>query len=362
VILVDDGSSDETPAVAERWAAGGPDRIVVRHGANLGKAAAILSGFREARARGLSHAITIDTDGQHRPEDLPALRELAAGQPGAIVIGARPARIDGYSWSRRLGRAISNALVRLESGVRVHDSQSGMRIYPVEPVLALGCRTSRYAFETEVLVRAGWAGVPVVQTPIRCVYRVPSGRVTHFRPWGDTAASAAMHARLIALSLLPWRPVARVNSRAPTDIVIRRLLRWLSPRALMQLAAGSESDRRRLAASVGVGLLMATLPLYGVKTVLCLALAAALRLHPLAVVAVSSLSTPPIGLVFAAASVFVGQLLLHGSGALPSELTLAALKGLAVEWIVGSIPTGVILGLAGYGLVRAGLLLRPVRR
>jgi uncharacterized protein (DUF2062 family) len=363
VILVDDGSTDRTPCVAQQWAAGSPDRITVHHATNQGKAAGILTGFHEAKRRGLTHAITIDTDGQHQPEDLPALKQVASANPDAIVVGARPARIDGYPWSGRVGRAISNALVFLESGLRVRDSQSGMRIYPIASVLALNCRAGRYAFETEVLVRAGWAGIPVIESPISCLYLIPSGRVTHFRRGRDTLASAAMHMRLITQSLLPWRPVARIHPQAVTNTALRRLLRWLSPRGLAHLASGSETDRRRLAASVGVGLVMATLPLYGIKTALCLALAALLRLHPLAVVGVSSLSTPPIGLLFAAASIFVGHLLLHGSApVMPSSWSdTEALGKLALEWIVGSIPTAAVLGLAGYGLVRAGLLLRPAK-
>lgn len=365
VIVVDDGSRDETAETVTVWAEAGAERLMVRHAQNRGKAAAMVTGFEAARGLGATHAATIDTDGQHRPEELDELMRAAAAKPEAIVIGRRERRIEGYPLCGRFGRWMSNVLVRLESGVRVSDSQSGMRVYPLDLVKRLGCRTDRYAFETEVLVRAGWAGVPVVEVPITCVYRVESGRVTHFRLGRDSAASLWMHAKLFTRSMLPGRPVPRIGTES-TDTTLRRLGRWLSPRGLAALARGDRSDRRRLAASVGVGLFMATVPLYGVKTVVCLALAGVLRLHPLAVVGVSSLSTPPLGFAFAAASIFVGHILMHGTmgGAMPEwgEPPLEVMGRLAVEWIAGSVPVGVALGLAGYGLVRAGLLLRPVNR
>lgn len=365
VIVVDDGSQDETAEVVGEWVRGGQGRVMVRHERNHGKAAAMVTGFGAARGLASTHAVTIDTDGQHKPEDLGPLMALAAATPGAIVVGKRAARIEGYPLAGRFGRWASNLLVRLESGVRVSDSQSGMRVYPLAVVERLGCRADRYAFETEVLVRAGWAGAPVMEVPISCVYRVAQGRVTHFRVWRDSAASLWMHAKLLTRSMLPGRPVERIGTE-PTDTTLRRLGRWLSPRGLAALVRGDLADRRRLAVSVGVGLFMATVPLYGVKTVACLALAGVLRLHPLAVVAVSSLSTPPLGFAFAAASIFVGHILMHGTvgGAMPKwgEPPLEVMGRLAVEWIAGSIPVGLVLGIVGYGLVRAGLLLRPVKR
>jgi len=205
VIVVDDGSRDGTAELLRGWTLGGSSRrIVVRHASNRGKAGALRSGFAEAESRGFTHAATIDTDGQHNPADLGCLLEASLLNTSAIVIGARPDRVPGYPWPGRFGRAVSNLLIRIECGVRVFDSQSGMRIYPLRTVSSLGCRTGRYAFESEVLVRAGWAGVSVLERPISCTYHPPGGRVSHFRLGRDTLRGLTMHAGLLGRALLRW--------------------------------------------------------------------------------------------------------------------------------------------------------------
>ncbi|MFA6043862.1 MAG: glycosyltransferase family 2 protein [Phycisphaerales bacterium] len=370
VIVVNDGATDRTAEMLAAWvtaAEPGMPRSVLTHAVNKGKAAALRTGFEEATRLEFTHALTIDTDGQHDVRDVPSLLRLSAERADALVIGAREREGSRAPLGSRVGRAISNALVWLESGVRVTDSQTGMRVYPLASMARLSGRASRYGFETEVLVRAGWCGVPVVETPIRCIYQVPGGRTTHFRAWGDTWGAVRMHTGLLARALMPGprvKPADGEAGTAPVDTgsIPRRLARWLSPRRLGRMAHGDAASRERLAASVGVGLLMATLPVYGIKTAGCLWLSGRFRLHPLAVVGVSSLSTPPVGLVFVGLSICVGGLLLHGR--MPDvtaiDLTHAAqwssVNALLTEWLLGSVVAGVGLGLLGYGVMLALLM------
>lgn len=368
VIVVDDGATDGTGGVLEGWlsAAGGGLRRVVRHEVNQGKAAALRTGFDEAARLGFTHAITIDTDGQHDVGDVASLVSLSAQREDAIVVGARRREGSDAPLGSRVGRVISNRLVWLESGVAVTDSQTGMRVYPLAKMGVLRGRAARYGFETEVLVRAGWGGVEVVETPIRCIYRVPGGRTTHFRAWADTWAAARMHLGLLGRGLM-WGPRGEGDGSPQTGRIPRRLSRWLSPRRLGRMAQGDAASRERLAASVGVGLLMATLPVYGVKTAACLWLSGRFRLHPLAVLGVSSLSTPPLGLVFIGVSVWVGGVLVHGHMPDLSAIDIkgvarwSAMNTLVAEWLVGSVAAGVGMGLAGYGVMLA-LLMRGASR
>ena len=361
VIVVDDGATDGTSAVLDRWAAA-PEcrdlRRVVRHTTNRGKAAALCSGFAEAARLGYTHVATMDTDGQHEVADLVNLTAVSARHPGSLILGARARRGVDVPLASRVGRCVSNGLVWLESGVSVADSQSGMRVYPLEHVAALAGRAPRYGYETEVLVRAGWHGVAIEERPIRCIYRVPGGRTTHFRLWGDTLACACMHARLLARALFPGPVRLGGTADRGTGTIPRRLGQWFSPRRLRQMARGSAASRERLSASVGVGLLMATLPIYGFKTVACLWLAGRFRLHPLAVVSVSSLCTPPLGLAFVALSICVGGFLMHGRPPDLSAIDLqeagrwSALNTLIAEWLLGSVIAGSLLGVLGYALTR----------
>ena len=367
IIVVNDGATDSTASVLAEWLeknASGPMRRVVTHDANRGKAAALRTGFAEAARLGYTHALTIDTDGQHDVADLEALTALSARNPDALVIGARTSAGARAPIASRIGRSLSNWFVWVESAVSVTDSQSGMRAYPLGHMLVLAGHASRYGFETEVIVRAGWYGVPVLETPIRCIYQVPGGRTTHFRLGWDTLASIGMHAGLLGRALLPGPSRAGAANTPLTGTIPGRLVRWFSPRKLLEMASGDTASRDRLSASVGVGLLMATLPVYGIKTVVCLWLAARFRLHPLAVIGVSSLSTPPLGFVFVALSIGTGGLLLNGR--LPDVAAInmttatqwSTFNSLLAEWLLGSVIAGAALGVAGYGIVRA-LLIAP---
>lgn len=368
ILVVDDGSTDSTEAYLSEWSSSGDPtlcKVVVRHQRNMGKAAAICTGLEKALELGYTHAATIDADGQHDVIDLCNLLDYAAGHHDAVVVGARIHGQDRVPFKSRIGRVLTNALVWIESGVRVCDSQSGMRVYAIASTLALGVRASRYGFETEVLVRAGWNDISVAEHSIQCIYDPPGGRATHFKVWGDTVSAVGMH---IALLVRALGPNLVDKGRQGTGTIPRRLGRWFSPRALGRMGSGDAEARHRFAASIGVGLLMATLPIYGLKTVLCVWIAAHFKLHPLAIIAVSSLSTPPIGFVFVAYAICIGSLVL--GGALPDFSALdfstiaqwATAGDLLLEWVVGGVIGGLVLGGASYALIRPVLAWRVKRR
>jgi glycosyltransferase involved in cell wall biosynthesis len=181
VLVVDDGSSDRTADAAK--AAGAE---VLRLPRNRGKGFALRAGMKSLRQAGAGHVLTLDGDGQHLPGEIPALRDAAAAQPGAIVIGARQHPPGTTTPIRRFGNRFANRWVEIACGRSVEDTQSGFRVYPLEATLALGCRGERFAFETEVLIRAVRAGLEVVSVPVR-VYNPPvAERVSHFRGVRDS--------------------------------------------------------------------------------------------------------------------------------------------------------------------------------
>src|SRR6478672_1886515 len=130
MIVVNDGCTDSTRAVLEKWKREHPHAKldVQAHAVNRGKAAALKTGFAAANHSGFTHAITIDTDGQHDPEEIPALLEAARANQDAYVLGYRDDTRPDYPAKSRVGRRISNAFIHLESGLRVRDSQCGMRV------------------------------------------------------------------------------------------------------------------------------------------------------------------------------------------------------------------------------------------
>jgi glycosyltransferase involved in cell wall biosynthesis len=182
VLVVDDGSRDDTAAVA---AAAGAE--VIRHPTNRGKGSALLTGLRHLAERGFVHAVSLDADGQHLPGEIPKLLAASDAEPGAFVIGVRDKRGQPVAALNRLGNWLADRAMRLAAGRPLADSQSGFRVYPVATALALGARGSRYEFETEMLIRACRADIPVREVVTRVYYPPVAERQSHFNAVTDTA-------------------------------------------------------------------------------------------------------------------------------------------------------------------------------
>lgn len=193
VVVVDDGSSDDTAARAE--AAGA---VVVRQPVNRGKGAALVTGLRHLAEQGITHALTLDADGQHLPSQLPVLLAASAAAPEAIVVGVRKKEGHTIRGINRFGNWVADRLMKAIAGQPLPDTQSGFRVYPVAHTLALGTEGTRYEFETEVLLRAARAGMPLVGVPVEVFYPPVDERVSHYRPWRDTLRIIGIVLRVLA--------------------------------------------------------------------------------------------------------------------------------------------------------------------
>jgi UDP:flavonoid glycosyltransferase YjiC (YdhE family) len=192
VIVVDDGSRDGTAEALQNV----PVKIL-RHDRNLGKAAALWSGMQEAIARGATAIITLDGDGQHEPESIPALLALHRRNPDAIIIGSRLHDGRAIPMARYLANRVANFWLSWAAGQPIADSQSGFRLYPAILLssLALSCdRTKGFVFESELLIEAGRRGIPIRSIPVSAVYGRHLRR-SHFRQVRDIARITRMVAR-----------------------------------------------------------------------------------------------------------------------------------------------------------------------
>ncbi|PKN34264.1 MAG: glycosyltransferase family 2 protein [Deltaproteobacteria bacterium HGW-Deltaproteobacteria-19] len=198
VIAVNDGSTDGTPQALA--SIGGI--TVLGHGKNMGKGAAILTGLEEA-ARFFDWAVTIDADGQHDPEDIPLLLAAIPEGQRPIVVGNRHG-MDAREvpWTSRFGREFSNFWVRASGGPPVADTQSGFRVYPLPETLHLGVRARRFQFEVEVLARARWRDISVLEAPVRVIYPPGEQRISHYRPFMDFMRNSWTFTSLIAQRIL----------------------------------------------------------------------------------------------------------------------------------------------------------------
>lgn len=201
VIVINDGSTDNTSGVLAQ--AG--DVECLAFPVNRGKAAALKAGFARARELGFTHAISIDADGQHPVEALPAFARVATNDPTALVVGVRDLRAARAPIERRISNALSSFWFKFETGLRLADTQCGFRAYPLAGVECLKIKADRYAYELEVLVRAAWAGIPIVPCPVHADYSAPTSRLSHFHPLFDFFRVCGAHSRLAVESVFRAR-------------------------------------------------------------------------------------------------------------------------------------------------------------
>jgi hypothetical protein len=188
VIVVDDGSRDDSAAIAR--AAGA---AVLRHPERAGKGAALASGFAAARREKASHVLTLDGDGQHDPRDIPRMLEAARRSVDAIVIGSRLASLRAMPPARAHATRLATFFVSWATGLPPVDTQSGFRVYPLALWDTIAPRAGGFVWETEILARAAAAGTEVIEVPVPVLPR--AARRSRFRPVVDGAAIAGYLAR-----------------------------------------------------------------------------------------------------------------------------------------------------------------------
>ncbi|MDR1337295.1 MAG: glycosyltransferase [Tannerella sp.] len=197
VIVVNDGATDCTAAVLERFAG---EIDVVSHAPNRGKGYALGRGFDRAVELGYEAAVTLDSDGQHDAADLEAFVRQAEMHPGCLLAGRRMTEgrmPSGNSFANRF----SNFWYAVQTGRRLPDTQNGFRLYPPAVMKHMRPFSARYEAEVELLVRAAWRGIPARPVPVRVYYAPASERVTHFRPGRDFLRISLLNTVLTLLAL-----------------------------------------------------------------------------------------------------------------------------------------------------------------
>jgi predicted LPLAT superfamily acyltransferase len=265
VFVLDDGSEPRAAAVLAALYDPARGVRVVRSPVNRGKGRAVCEGFRLAQADGFTHAIQVDADGQHDLAAVPRLLALAQDHPQALVTGQ--ALFDrSVPLGRRIGRWITHAWVFVETlSLCVTDSMCGLRVYPLAatvPLIDAEPVGSRMDFDTEILVRLSWRGVPIAMVPVRVIY--PPDNISNFRLLADNWRITRMHTRLV-LSM-PWRLLTGRFVRT------RRVQDPADAPAPAQWAGLAE-----LGAYYGIWICVAVYRLFGRR--LCLAVAAPVVLY-----------------------------------------------------------------------------------
>ncbi len=281
VIVVNDGSTDNTSKILEQF----PRIICLQYSPNRGKGFALRKGFRAAVDRGFEYAISIDSDGQHFVKDIPAFLDLLENNPEALIIGARNMEQSSVPSKSSFGHRFSNFWYRVETGIKLPDTQSGYRLYPVARLASIPFITRRFEFEIEVIVLAAWNGIPVMSVPVSVYYAPASERVSHFRPVADFTRISILNTLLVIISFFYIKP---------RDLLRRLFLKQKWKEVFVdELFDPSQSDMRK-SASVAYGIFMGILPIWGFQMITAIFGAILMKLNKGLVIVFANISIIPM--------------------------------------------------------------------
>ncbi|MGB5005706.1 MAG: DUF2062 domain-containing protein [Ferruginibacter sp.] len=336
IIVVNDGSSDNTVDIVQNY----PTVHFINYPKNAGKGWALRKAFAYASAKGYLYAITIDSDGQHFAKDLPAFMNMLEMHPNAIIIGARNMGQASVPGGSSFGNKFSNFWFKVETGITSPDTQSGYRLYPLEPLKKMHFITRKYEFEIEVLVRAAWNGVQVVSVPVSVYYAPAEERVSHFRPFKDFFRISVLNTILVLISFLYIKP---------RDFIRILFDKQKFKKLINDHLYHPHHSAQLKAASVAFGIFMGIVPIWGFQLVTAIFGAILLKLNKPLVIVAANISIPPMIPLIIYGSYKMGAIWM-GANAMEidfsSDITLDSIKKNLLQYIYGSITLAVVAGIS----------------
>lgn len=343
IIVVNDGSTDDTAQILSEI----EGIEIITHQHNCGKGTALKNGLCKAKDYGYRYAITIDSDGQHFASDIPTFVEEIERTPDNLLVGARNIQADNMPGKNTFANKFSNFWFKLETGVKLPDTQSGYRLYPLQLMnVQKWYYTAKYEFELEALVFASWAGVEVRNIPINVYYPPEGERVSHFRPWRDFTRISILNTILVLIALL-W-------------IYPRNFCRKLTKENIKLFISNnithSPDSNLRITAAVMLGIFMGIIPVWGYQMLIAFAIAHMLKLNKVITLVASNISIPPMIPFLIYGSYFTGCKILQVPVELSlSNITLESVKNSLIPYVVGSVIFAALCSVA-VGVVVFGLL------
>jgi glycosyltransferase involved in cell wall biosynthesis len=348
IIVVNDGSTDSTPEILATITG----IKVVTHPVNRGKGKALRTGFAYALGEGYAYAITIDSDGQHFPYDLPLFLAQIEQHPEAIIIGDRNMGQSGADIPSKssFGNKFSSFWYHVETGIKLPDTQSGYRLYPLKPLNELHFFTRKFEFEIEVIVRGAWAGLEVLAMPISIYYPPAKERISHFRPFKDFTRITILNTVLVILAFLWYRPL----------LFFRSFKKKGFKKKVQELLSTNDSIEKK-ASSIGFGVFMGIVPLWGAQMLVAFGIAHVLKLNKALVLLASNISIPPMLPILLYLSYVTGALALGNPISLQfsKEISLALVHQFMVQYLLGATLFATAAGICAF--VSSWTILRVTR-
>lgn len=335
IIIVNDGSSDQTASILQQY----NYLKIISLSKNQGKGNALQVGFQEALKMGYEYALTIDSDGQHYPSDIPVfIEKLLEFQKPILLIGSRNMNQDSVPKKSSFGHKFSNFWFHFETGIKLTDTQSGYRLYPLL-YIPKKFFTKKFEFEIEIIVRTAWNGIPVQNVPVQVLYD-PTERVSHFRPFRDFTRISILNTILVFIAVFYIKPRDFFRN------IKKKKLRQFIKEDILEINLPEHTK----AFSLALGVFCGIAPFWGFQTFIVIALAVLFKLNKTLAFIGSNISIPPMIPIIIISSLKVGQWIVGGE-LLPSEVTEEFIKNNILQYLVGS------LVLASFSSIFIGLII-----
>lgn len=343
IIIVNDGCTDSTFNLLQNY----QQLIQIHFPKNKGKGVALKKGFEKAVSHGYEYAITIDSDGQHYPDDIPVFIAELEKDRNCLLIGERNMVQETVPKGSSFGHKFSNFWYWIETGVKLTDTQSGYRLYPLLVLHKIKFYTTRFEFEIENIVRASWNGLKVKNIPIKVLYD-PNERVSHFRPIKDFA-------RITLLNI--WLVVVAILYIKPRDVYRRIKKKGLRQFFFEDVFISADSPIKK-ALSVTLGVFIGITPFWGFHLIIAMSLAVVFKLNKAIVFTFSNVSIPPMIPFIIFGSIKMGSWILGTNTTFNFKNLAANIKLLSSikEYIIGSFAlatiAALVIGSTSYLLIK----------
>ncbi|MDU1890201.1 MAG: DUF2062 domain-containing protein [Dysgonomonas sp.] len=332
IIVINDGSTDSTATILQEI----NNIDILSHSKNKGKGSALKNGLLYAKEKGYHYAITIDSDGQHYPDDIPSFVDQIEHNPNTLLVGARNLTADNMPGKNSFANKFSNFWFKVETGITLEDTQSGYRLYPLNSLGNMKYYTAKYEFELEALVFQAWKGVEIKNIPVKVYYPPQGERVSHFRPFRDFTRISILNTILVTIAFLWVHPMRFFKKLTWTNIK-----RFVNKEVLQ-----SKESNIKIMLAIMLGIFMGIIPIWGYQMIAAAFTAHFLKLNKVITLVASNISIPPIMpfLLFGSyvTGCFVTQEPINLSLA---DVSLESMKTVLFQYLIGSVVFAMLCSL-----------------
>jgi glycosyltransferase involved in cell wall biosynthesis len=331
--IVNDGSTDQTARILDKYCS----LNIISYSPNKGKGFALRKGFEAAKAHGFDYAITLDSDGQHFPADIPDFIKSVEENPDSLIVGDRNLASETLSQGSSFANNFSNFWFRFLTGITLTDTQTGFRLYPLNRIDGMKFFSGKYEFELEILVRSAWKCIPILSIPVKVYYPEKGNRVSHFRPFLDFARISLLYTIFVFWAIVYVKPFSLIR-----NLTRENIRQFVRKQILM-----SDDSNLKIALAITLGIFMGIVPIWGFQLVTAIALAHIFRLNKLLVIVTANISIPPM-IPFLLYLSYVSGGIVLGTGTrirFSTDLTFKAFENDLFQYIIGSIVFAIVLSI-----------------